>query len=136
MLWKDEAVKFRFQLFVASIDKRILELEYHNFEDTDFQSFQHVMATEAARVLQDTPGFKSKPCKVTFLNTEMKVPIVSLNDEWSYRVHARARGVAFSMGTVPRMPWEEWNEYLYMKSRIHMYIYIYISNIQYISYGA
>ena len=86
---------------------RIRQLEEHSFAATDFDAFEQVMFSESRAVTTDVPGFKLKPCSLRYMNFEMTFDVVSLDDEWSFRVQARMRTLAVSIGALARLPWED-----------------------------
>jgi hypothetical protein len=105
-LYKAEGVKLKYSLFVRSISKHIEDLEFHDYTLTELASFKTVMMNEARTVLAGTPGLGKKASKMEYLGQPMAVQVVSMHDEWSFRLHARLRSLAVSQCQVPRMKWE------------------------------
>ena len=96
----------RYQLYIKSIEDRVLQLEYNNFSKEDFEGFKCVMQTETKHLTRNSPQFENKPANLHFLGLQMRLIVLSSNDEWSYRVEARMRTLAVSLNLVPRLQWE------------------------------
>lgn len=106
VLFKAEAVKLQYNMFVNTIEERLDTLEFHNYEASELQSFKTVVMGEARNVVQGAPPFSKKLTKLSFLGRETVVSINAVHDEWNYRLEARMRTLAVSTGQLPRLPWE------------------------------
>jgi hypothetical protein len=103
---KGEGIIFRYKLFIATIKERLDQLEDLAYAIDDVNAFKNVMGQEAKLVLEQCPTFHRKPCVLSFLTKSMEMKIISINDEWNYRLVARFLSQAVSRNNILRLPWE------------------------------
>ena len=107
VLFAPEALKNDFKLFIDDIDKRIYDLEYHDFDSDELISFRRIMMASAEHMDDDlVKQIDKKVNKVQFLSSTVGCAISNLNDEWSWRLEARYKTIAISNSQVARLPWE------------------------------
>ena len=106
-LFAAEALKSEYIAFIADIERRIYELEYHNFEAAELASFRKIMMTSVESMCDDHVNtMDSKTHDVRYLDSLVSCAISNLNDEWGWRLQARYKTIAVSNGLVSRLPWE------------------------------
>ena len=105
-LYQAEGARLQYDQFLGRIADRIGQLEYHDFRSEEVRSFRALMQVEAREVSKGAPRFAKKTGTLDFLGEDMQMAILSVNDEWSFRLAARVKAVAVSRGQLPRLPWE------------------------------
>ena len=105
-LFRDEATRMRYTMYLAKIGKILDNLEYHDFDSTELQSFKDISKAEGTHLLSSGAVLNTKPQHIAFMSGSVKIATFTINDEWSWRLAARAHALAVSLGFVPRMPWE------------------------------
>ena len=106
-LYKAEGFKLQYNTFLNSIAEKIAQLEFHNYEEGEMTSFRTLMMNEGKQLLSSVLGFSKKNSSIEYLGTTMNIHILSIHDEWSFRVQARIRSLAVSrLQQVIRLPWE------------------------------
>jgi hypothetical protein len=91
-----EGLKLRYQQYVATINDRLRQLEDLAYTPGDVQAFKDVLSQEARVVLERSAAFERKPCEFVFMEATMRIKISDINDEWGFRLEARARSQAVS----------------------------------------
>ncbi len=91
-----EGLKLRYQQYVATINDRLRQLEDLAYTPADVQAFKDVMSHEARVVLERTATLEREPCEFVFMEATMRLKISDINDEWGFRLEARARSQAVS----------------------------------------
>ena len=104
-IYREEAATLRYKLYLNSIKKALRTLEDHHFDEVEMSSFQAISMQEGKAAIDGT-GFKAGKASIEFLTGCVKVELSTVNDEWSYRLHARMRSLAVSRKQVSRLPWE------------------------------
>lgn len=107
LLYKGEGLVVRYKLFVRSIEERLKQLEDLGHTADDMSNFKTVVVAEARVVMESAPAFERKVCSLRFLGERMEISILSVNDEWGFRLAAKMHSLAISQSQVRRMPWEE-----------------------------
>ena len=106
VIWRAEALIHKYHLFIRTIEERVRELEFHNFTMHDHTNFVAVMSQEVKMMRDGTPSFSKKPATLQYLSFSLKFHIVSLQDEWPFRVESRMRTIGVSTSALPRFLWE------------------------------
>jgi len=94
-------------LFCQQIKERLRELEHLDFEDTEVVSFKKLMV-DSSNGLQAVGHkiYKTSVSTLDFLGQAVPVPTEAANDEWEFRLSARAKTLALNAGTLEALPWE------------------------------
>ena len=84
-LFAAEALKNDYKCFIDDIDKRIYDLELHDFESDELTSFRRIMMA-SAELMDDelAKQLDKKVNKVKFLGTAVGGNISKLNDMWAW----------------------------------------------------
>ena len=96
LLYKGEGLKLRYQMYIATINDRLRQLEDLAYSPEDVQAFKDVMGQGPRVVLERSAAFERKPCEFMFMEANMRIKISDINDEWGFRLDARARSQAVS----------------------------------------
>jgi hypothetical protein len=106
-LFAPEALKNDYKCFIDDIDKRIYDLEFHDFESDELTSFRRIMMASAEHMDDElVKRIDKKVNKIKFLGSTVAVTISNINDMWAWTLEARYKTIAISNLQVPRLPWE------------------------------
>lgn len=106
LLYKGEGVAMRYKMYIQTIEERLQQLEDLGCLEEDLQGFRSVVVQEAKLVMESSSSFERKQCVLKYFGENMEIQIVSINDEWSFRLASRMHSKAVSAAQVPRLPWE------------------------------
>lgn len=88
LLYKGEGVAMRYKMYIQTIEGRLQQLEDLGYLEEDLQGFRSVVVQEAKLVMESSSSFERKQCVLKYLGENMEIQIVSINDEWSFRLLA------------------------------------------------
>ena len=107
LLYSAEGATYRYKIFLAGIEERLVQLEEHSYCPEEMESFKNIMALNTKQVMEGMQVFEAKPCIFAYFNCKMSMQIITIRDEWQYRLTAKMTTLAVSRNLLPRMPWEE-----------------------------
>ena len=108
-LFAPEALKLESSQFVSEAVQRLKELEDLGFDEAETEVFKRLMIC-SAEALDDEiwKQFDNRELKICAYGGVVKNHTANPNDEWAWRLDARARTLAVSSGRAPRTLYEEW----------------------------
>ena len=107
-LFSCEVMKVEMLEFVASIDRRITELEHLDFDPDEVRNFRALMMHAAENLDSEVcKEFDGKTNRVKLLDATVGQTVANSNDEWQDRSTARAKTLAISNCQVERTAWEK-----------------------------
>ena len=105
-LFQPEAVKAEFKMFLATIDEKVHDLEYHEYEESEVAAFKACMSKHSEHMTEDYKDYDEGTTTLKFLHANIQYSCTCLNDQWEWRMVARATSIGVSNGQLPRLPWE------------------------------
>lgn len=96
LLYKGEGLAMRYNIFIKTVEERLDQLEDLGYASGDMESFKSVMTQEAKLMMESSPSFERKLCSLRYLGENMEVAILSVHDEWCFRLAARRNSQAIS----------------------------------------
>ena len=105
-LFQPEAVKAEFNIFLGTIGEKVHDLEYDKYEESDVAAFEACMKRHSEHMTEDYKDFDEGTTNLKFLWANTNYSCTCLDDQWEWRMVARATSSGVSNGQLPRLPWE------------------------------
>lgn len=94
-------------LFREEINERLTNLEHNDFLEAEVVSFKQLMVDGAAGLQQiGHKVYRRTEGTVQYLGQSVAVTFESANDEWEFRLAARAKTLAYNSNKLEPLPWE------------------------------
>jgi arsenate reductase-like glutaredoxin family protein len=107
VLFHDLGMKKSLQLFISYVDEQIKNLEFHDFEKSEKDSFERIMRQEVTQLKEaNVKPDDGKAAAIQYLCRPIRLHLLDMNDEWYNRLWARLKTLAVSLGLLVRWPWE------------------------------
>ena len=105
-LFSPEMMKAEFKQFLTYIDEKVRGLEDFHFESSEVAAFKMVMKKYVEHMNDGFCEYDEASTAVGFLKCDVVYSAACIDDQWEWRMIARAVTIAVSNNEVPRLPWE------------------------------
>lgn len=105
--FSEAAKKLDYECFLERVSKGLRDLEFNGFEQSEVESFRHVMLRATAGLVSAAfKSYEKKEMPISFMGAAVMMSRGSLDDEWEFRYSAKIKTLSANGGALRLLPSE------------------------------